>query len=88
MFYIAISHGIDFVVEVGGHALVQGDDRDAVAYGEGVIAFRDIDVTVFDGHAVDFGIGMFNDVPIRGGGITGKCFLPTIDDDAVGCVVC
>ena len=39
VFYIAISHGIDFVVEIGGHALVQGDDGEAVAYGEGVVAF-------------------------------------------------
>ena len=42
-------------------------------------------MTVFDRHAVDFGIGVFNDVSIRGGGITGECFLPAIDDDAVGC---
>ena len=39
VFYIAISHGIDFIVEVGGHALVQGDDGEAVAYGEGVVTF-------------------------------------------------
>lgn len=41
-------------------------------------------MAVFDGHAIDFGIGVFNDVSIRGGGITGECFLSTIDDDAVG----
>ena len=64
---------------------MQRNDGEAVAYGEGVAAFRYIDVTVFDGHAVDFGMGVFNDVPIRCGGITGECFLPTIDDDAVGC---
>ena len=39
VFYIAISHGIDFVVEIGGHALVQRNDGEAVAYGEGVVAF-------------------------------------------------
>ena len=64
---------------------MQGDDGEAVAYGEGVVAFRDIDVAVFDGHAIDFGIGVFNDVAIRGGGITGECFLSAIDDDAVRC---
>ena len=64
---------------------MQRNDGEAVTYGEGVVTFRDIDVTVFDGHAVDFGIGVFNDVPIRRGGITGKCFLPAIDDDAVRC---